>query len=181
MFTKLFILYSVAKGGHCVCELKFHWKTLFDLHFFSEVDNEEKLEEELPQDDNKEADSNSNNSDNDLDGFEIVDSWKDQNVDDESSDKAEIVVRKLDKSADDEEVPAKKQKLEEVEEDSDDDFAAQLLEGQLSRKQCCNWQFGAWLSFLLYVLFSFFRPDDGTPENCFFQNNVVLWHVHSHT
>lgn len=108
-------------------------KTLFDLHYFSEVDNEENLKEELPQDDNKEADSN-NNSDNDLDGFEIVDWWKDQNVDDESSDKAEVVVRKLDKSADDEEVPAKKQKLEEVEEDSDDDFAAQLLEGQLSRK-----------------------------------------------
>ena len=67
-----------------------------------------------------------------------MDSWKDQNVDDEPSDKAEVVVRKLDKSADDEEVPAKKQKLEEVEEDSDDDFAAQLLEGQLSRKHCCN-------------------------------------------
>ncbi|CAH3018464.1 unnamed protein product, partial [Porites evermanni] len=102
-----------------------------DCDIPKEVDNEEKLEEELPQDDNKEADSNSNNSDNDLDGFEIVDSWKDQNVDDESSDKAEIVVRKLDKSADEEEVPAKKQKLEEVEEDSDDDFAAQLLEGHL--------------------------------------------------
>lgn len=98
-----------------------------DYDIPKEVDNEEKPEEELPQDDNKEADSN-NNSDNDLDGFEIVDSWKDQNVDDDSSDKAEVVVRKLDKSADDEEVPAKKQKLEEVEEDSDDDFAAQLLE-----------------------------------------------------
>ena len=109
---------------------------LFIYIFFSEVDNEENLEEELLQDDNKEADSNSN-SDNDLDGFEVVDSWKDQNIDDESSDKAKIVVRKLDKSADDEEVPAKKQKLEEVEEDSDDDFAAQLLEGLLSRKQCC--------------------------------------------
>ena len=180
MFTKLFILYSVAKGGHCVCELKFHWKTLFDLHFFSEVDNEEKLEEELPQDDNKEADSNSNNSDNDLDGFEIVDSWKDQNVDDESSDKAEIVVRKLDKSADDEEVPAKKQKLEEVEEDSDDDFAAQLLEGQLSRKQCCNWQFGA-LIILPPVCFVFLFQTRWWYSRELFLSNVVLWHVHLHT
>lgn len=174
----LFCIGLLKEGIVCV-NWSFTEKTLFDLHFFSEVDNEEKLEEELPQDDNKEADSN-NNSDNDLDGFEIVDSWKDQNVDDESSDKAEVVVQKLDKSADDEEVPAKKQKLEEVEEDSDDDFAAQLLEGQLSRKQCCNWQFGAWLSFFLYVSFSLFRPDYGTPENCFFQIlSYGMW-IHMH-
>lgn len=34
MFTKFVILHWVAKGGHCVCELKFHWKNALWSTFF---------------------------------------------------------------------------------------------------------------------------------------------------
>ena len=63
----------------------------------------------------------------------MVDSWEDQDKNTEVLDKRKVSARKSEKPDSEEEVPAKKPKLVEVDsEDSDDDFAAQLLEGQLT-------------------------------------------------
>ena len=101
------------------------------LHaFYLEMENEEKLSEDASEKDIREADSKGN-SDDDLDSFQVVDSWEDKDSDTERSREKRAVVQKSSKSVDnEEEVPAKRPKLVEVDEDSDDDFAAQLLEGQ---------------------------------------------------
>lgn len=88
----------------------------------------EEQAEDASDDESREANSKSN-SDNELDGFQVVDSWEDKEKDVELSEKKKVPAWKSETTVDDEEVPAKKRKLVEVEsDDSDDDFAAQLLE-----------------------------------------------------
>lgn len=102
------------------------------LHpFFLEIENDEKLSEDASENDSKEVNSK-DNSDDDLDSFQVVDSWEDRDNDSEPPGEKKAAVQKSTKSIDDEEVPAKRQKLVDVDEDSDDDFAVQLLEGQCS-------------------------------------------------
>lgn len=93
-----------------------------------DMDSEEK-QDNASESDGKEANSKSS-SDNELDGFELVDSWEDQGQEEAEvpADK-KASTRKSEVGVSDEEVPAKKPKLVEAEsDDSDDDFAAQLLE-----------------------------------------------------
>lgn len=94
------------------------------------MENEEKLSEDVSENDIREANSK-DNSDDDLDSFQVVDSWEDRDSDTERSREKKAALQRSSKSIDnEEEVPAKRPKLVEVDDDSDDDFAAQLLEGQ---------------------------------------------------
>lgn len=94
------------------------------------MENEEKLSEDASENDIREANSK-DNSDDDLDSFQVVDSWEDRDSDTERSREKKAALQRSSKSIDnEEEVPAKRPKLVEVDDDSDDDFAAQLLEGQ---------------------------------------------------
>ncbi|XP_078345829.1 uncharacterized protein LOC144631294 isoform X2 [Oculina patagonica] len=98
-----------------------------DNNTAKEVEIEEKLSEDASENDSKEANSK-DNSDDDLDSFQVVDTWEDRDNDTEPPGEKKAAVQKSNKSIDDEEVPAKRQKLVDVDEDSDDDFAVQLLE-----------------------------------------------------
>ena len=100
------------------------------------MENEEKLSDDVSENDIREASSKENSDDDIESSFQVVDSWEDKDSDTErSGEKRAVEQLSTTKSVDnEEEVPAKRPKLVEVDEDSDDDsdddFAAQLLEGQ---------------------------------------------------
>ena len=120
--------------------------TQVSLHSFLGAENEQAADN-ASENDSKEANSK-DNSDEELDGFQVVDSWEDRDEDVQQSRKKKAVAQETDKPVDDEEVPAKKKKLVDVEsEDSDDDFAAQLLEGQLeslAKYEMVHCKWGQW-------------------------------------
>ncbi|KAJ7382994.1 Domain with 2 conserved Trp (W) residues [Desmophyllum pertusum] len=93
------------------------------------IENEEKPSEGASAENDSKETKSKDNSVDDLDNFQAVDSWEDRDNNTEAPGVKKAAVPRSDKPVDDEEIPAKRPKLVDVEsDDSDDDFAVQLLE-----------------------------------------------------
>ena len=106
---------------------------VIELPHFSHVyctENEDKLSEEVSEHSSREANSK-DVSDDDLDAFQVVDSWEDQENETEgSAEQKEASPSNNDETTDNNSALASRQDTEQSDGDSDDEFAVQLLEGQ---------------------------------------------------